>query len=123
MTVYTSMHHFKADQPQRLAGFWAELLGIPVDDGASDELAMIDAAHEHGPITWIFERASAETPPARRFTLDLTDDKDWRGEVQRAEQIGAELVGEHQAGSVRWAELTDPEGNLFRIFAPRAASS
>jgi hypothetical protein len=121
MTVYTSMYHFEAEQPLQLAGFWAELLRIPVDEGASDELAMIDAGHADGPITWIFQQATTETPPARRLTLDLTDDQDWRGEVDRAQQLGAGLVGEHEAGSVRWAELTDPEGNLFRIFAPRAA--
>lgn len=121
MTVYTSMYHFEARQPLQLARFWSELLRIPVDEGASDDLAMIDAGHDHGPITWIFQRAVAESPPARRLTLDLTDDDDWRGEAARAQQIGAELVGEHEAGSVRWAELVDLEGNLFRIFAPRAA--
>ena len=121
MTAYTSMYHFEAEQPLQLARFWADLLWIPVDEGATNELAMIDAAHEHGPITWIFLRATTEIPPARRLTLDLTDDEDWRGEVNRAQEIGAELTGEHTVESVRWAELTDPEGNLFRIFAPRAA--
>jgi Glyoxalase-like domain len=79
-----------------------------------------DAGDEHGPITWIFQREAEGTPPARRLTPDLTDDEDWRAEVERVQNIGAQLVGEFEAGGARWAELTDPEENHFRVFAPRA---
>lgn len=40
--VTIAMYAFSCREPRTLAAFWSELIGLPVADGATDELAMLD---------------------------------------------------------------------------------
>ncbi|HEU4425342.1 MAG TPA: VOC family protein [Pilimelia sp.] len=116
------MIHFACRDAAALARFWSEVLELPVDDGASRDLAMINVTHDHGPITWIFQRGDEIPAGVNRIAIDLTSE-DWEAQADRFVAAGAARLSAHNVGGVRWVELTDIEGNLFRIFAPRADDS
>ena len=53
------MYFFFSPDPARLARFWADLMQLPVAEGATDDLVLLDFNHEVGRQTWIFERQDA----------------------------------------------------------------
>jgi hypothetical protein len=123
--VVVGMYAFHCDEPRRVAGFWAELMGLPVAAGATDDFVMLDFDHEVGPVTWMFQRAAAGAPRGvNRLGLDiaLDDEQRWATAADRAEALGATRLAEHEVDGTRWIELSDPEGNPFRVFAPRPAA-
>lgn len=107
--------------PRRLAAFWSELMALPIADGASGELVMLDFNHEVGPIAWIIERSDDIAAGAAPVALDIgiQDEAGWRDVADRAEELGARRIAEHEQEGVRWIEMRDPDDNRFRIFAPR----
>lgn len=109
--------------PRRLAGFWSELMGLPIADGPFDDLVMLDLDHEVGPLTWILERADDVAVGTAPVALDIgiQDATRWREVADRAEELGAQRVAEHEYDGVRWIDMRDPDGNRFRVFAPRPA--
>ncbi|GAA1399628.1 hypothetical protein GCM10009613_55480 [Pseudonocardia kongjuensis] len=115
------MYAFRTPDPRRLGAFWAEVMNLPVSEYSTDDLVMLDFDHQVAPITWMFERDDSAGHGPTRIGLDLThDDEDqWRAIADRAENAGATRKDEHEDGGVRWIEMTDLDGNPFRIFAPR----
>jgi hypothetical protein len=116
------MYAFRSPDPRRLAEFWAALMELPISGYSSDDLVMLDFDHEVGSVTWMFERDTGLGAPTARVGLDIgmnRPDYDWRAIVAKAVASGATLVDEHEQDRVRWAELTDPDDNPFRVFAPR----
>ena len=109
--------------PRRLGAFWSELMGLPIADGASDDLVMLDFNHEVGPITWILERSDDVAVGTAPVALDIyredEDETRWREVADRAEELGAARVSEHEESAVQWIEMRDLDGNRFRVFAPR----
>lgn len=83
---------------------------------------MINLAYERGPITWVFQREDELPAGVNRVSIDLTSE-DWEAQADRFEAAGATRLGAHEIDGVRWVELTDIEGNLFRVFAPRQDDS
>jgi predicted enzyme related to lactoylglutathione lyase len=118
MAAQMGMIHFHTSDPRRLAAFWSALLDVPVDEGATDELAMLDFAHDHAPYTWIFQRYDDLSDAPLRLSLDLTAD-DWRKEARRVPNLGGLVLGERAKDGQMWIELEDPDGNLLRMFPPR----
>lgn len=117
------MYSFFSPDPARNARFWAELMGLPVAPGATDDLVMLDLDHEVAPQTWIFQRAQAAAGVAP-VGLDIgIDDESWSEIADRAESLGAERVRECDDGGVRWIEMEDLDRNRFRVFAPRPVGS
>ena len=114
------MYSFKTSDPQRLARFWADLMGLPLMDTGSGDLVMLDFDHEVGPVTWLFERQTGGSP-SESLGLDiaLEDEAAWASVADRAEQLGATRLSEHDESGARWIEMRDPDGNRFRVFAPR----
>lgn len=120
--VVVGMYSFRTPDPVRLATFWGELMDLPLADGASDQLAMLDFHHERGPVTWMFEPIEpTDDPPCGRIGLDIGTQQDtgWAAVADRAESLGATRVAEHEQDGIRWIEMRDPDGNPFRVFAPR----
>ncbi|MDF5755298.1 VOC family protein [Spongiactinospora sp. TRM90649] len=108
-----------ADQ-DRLAAFWAEATGrvrarVPMAWPA------LRAASGTGP--WLeFPPASAAGPGGNRLRLDVAPptggDHDLAAE--RLIGLGARRIG--GGGDLPWHVLADPEGNEFRVLAPRPRS-
>jgi glyoxalase superfamily protein len=117
MSLTVGMYHFDCSNPTALAQFWAGVLEIPVDPGASEQLATIDIAKKFGP-TWIFQKASDLPDGRNRFAVDLSSD-DWLQQAQRVQALGGTRLDDHDVDGVRWVDLLDIEANLLRIFAPR----
>lgn len=118
MAPTIAMYSFECSDAARLAEFWAKVMGKQVDSGASADYATLDFAAE-GP-TWMFVRASGPSQRANRFMLDLTDSA-YEREGERIDGLGAERVSDNEQDGIRWTVFRDPEGNTFRLFAPRPA--
>jgi predicted enzyme related to lactoylglutathione lyase len=106
---------FAADDPQRLAAFWAELLGY--------ETSRLDAAafaRGDGP-ELCFKRMPKSPTIEVPIHLDVNV-ADREAEVRRALEHGARLVAAraNEIGglSETWTIMRDPEGNGFCIQAP-----
>ena len=117
------MYSFRSPNPRRLASFWAELMELPVTDSGSGDLVMLDFAHQVGPVTWMFERSQSCGRPPGAVGLDVAidDEEGWAALAERAERLGAARMGEFEDDGARWIDMRDPDGNRFRVFAPRPA--
>ncbi|MQA73657.1 MAG: VOC family protein [Solirubrobacterales bacterium] len=116
-TLEVGMYSFDCRDAAKLADFWSRVLERPVDTAATSEYATIGLDGE-GP-TWMFVRSADPGEGRNRLMLDLGGEDDWQQQADRVEGLGAERVADHQVDRVRWVEFRDPEGNTFRIFAPR----
>ncbi|MET8575140.1 VOC family protein [Streptomyces sp. NPDC005012] len=98
-----------AADPERLAGFWAEVLGRPV-------------AGRTGPYVWLgrqddlvvgFQRADAPRQPGKnRVHVDITA-SDPAAEQRRIEGLGGRRLHEYDDGG--FLVMADPEGNEFCV--------
>jgi len=116
------MYSFFTPDPRRLATFWADLMGLPIASGATEELVMLDFDHQVGPVTWIFERreeAAPQTTAPLALDIGVGGGRHWTKVADRAEALGAERIEQREVEGVRWIELRDPDGNRFRVFGPR----
>ncbi|WP_040788014.1 VOC family protein [Nocardia paucivorans] len=98
-----------------LADFYAELLDMPVDEGANEFYASIGRSNGHGP-GLMFLQVPERTPGKNAVHLDLAA-ADLPAEVERAVALGAKHIGDFHEFGIRWSTLADPEGNLFDIAA------
>ena len=94
--------------PERLAAFWAGLLGRPV-------------VARTGPYVWLargsgpglgFQKASGSRAGKNRVHFDLAS-PDPAAEQQRIEQLGGRRLEDYAAGG--FLVMADPEGNEFCV--------
>lgn len=116
------MYSFQTPNPVDLARFWGDLMGLPLVEAGPD-LVMLDLEHSVAPQTWLFQRGDRQ-PGDGPLRLDLTTGIDadadaWVALADRAEDLGAVRGERHEVDGVRWIDLRDPDGNPFRVFAPR----
>jgi catechol-2,3-dioxygenase len=105
-----------ANDPARLGRWWAEVLGLRVLDEDADEVT-IGSGGDDRPVLY-FTRTDALGGGSGRVHIDIgPDDRD--AEVERLVDMGARPVESGQ--SVTGVLLADPEGNVFRVIAPRAS--
>jgi catechol 2,3-dioxygenase-like lactoylglutathione lyase family enzyme len=110
--------------PERLAGFWCEVLGWKVLDREGNEA--IEIGPERGgdsgqPVLVL----SASDDPKRdklRLHLDVNaTDRDQAEELDRLLALGARPADVGQTGAESWHVLADPEGNEFCLLRRRVA--
>ncbi|MGH3426684.1 MAG: VOC family protein [Mycobacteriales bacterium] len=89
MTVALAHITFDCADPQRVAGFWSQVLERPVDEGASEFFASIDD-HVAGAPSWFFIQVPEPKRTKNRLHLDLTA-VDRGAEVERLISLGAAL--------------------------------
>lgn len=107
---------FDAADAARIATFWSEVLGRPLNDDASAEHAAIDATTpELGPRLAFHQVPEAKTVK-NRFHPDLMS-SDFQADLTRLLSLGATVVNQVTAGTARWSTLADPEGNEFDLIA------
>ncbi|MFC5213175.1 VOC family protein [Streptomyces coerulescens] len=99
--------------PYRLAGFWSQVLGLPVhEDGRpGGEDALIEGAG------LLFMAVPEPKTVKNRVHLDLQpEDRSRDEEVERVLALGATLVDDRRnPDGTGWAVLADPEGNEFCV--------
>jgi predicted enzyme related to lactoylglutathione lyase len=102
-----------AEDPARLARWWAEALGYVLVDETPGEVE-IRRNPDHRP-GLLFTTAPDAKLVKNRLHIDIRPD-DQEAEVERLVDMGARRVdiGQHE---VTWIVLADPEGNEFCVLA------
>ena len=110
---------FAAEEPQRLAEFWSELLGYEPSPAAGESWQATDPRGENTSL--FFNRMQKSPTIELPIHLDVNV-PDRKGEVERALDLGAKLVETKtmELGDVTetWTVLRDPEGNGFCVQGP-----
>jgi predicted enzyme related to lactoylglutathione lyase len=99
-----------------IASFWSAVLGRPVNPGATDQNAAIDAADPGQGPRLAFHKVPESKTVKNRLHLDLIT-ADYDGERERLVGLGATVINEITAGSARWTTFVDVEGNEFDLIA------
>lgn len=103
---------FDCREPDRLAQWWARVLGGTVNALVPGEFVLV--THDGGPKLG-FQRVDDPTPGKARIHLDFAV-SDLEMEVERLVSLGATESAHHSFGDdFRWVVLTDPDGNAFCI--------
>jgi len=103
-----------ANDPERLAAFWAEVLGTEVEE-SSDEGRFVFLGEANG-FVLSFQRVPEPKSVKNRVHLDIRVEK-----LDEATNAVLALGGswdenERTLDDARWRTLSDPEGNEFDIF-------
>ncbi|SFG01792.1 hypothetical protein SAMN05421541_14510 [Actinoplanes philippinensis] len=106
-----------AEDPARLARWWAEALGYVIVNEAPDEVEIRRTPSELPGL--LFTPVPDAKQVKNRLHIDLRPD-DQEAEVERLVGMGARSVDVGQ-GDVPWVVLADPEGNEFCVLASRTA--
>ncbi|WP_018548273.1 VOC family protein [Streptomyces sp. LaPpAH-108] len=112
--------------PERLALFWAEVLGY-VELGREDDGSIgigPSGAGFGGPQPTLILSPSTDPRPAKlRLHIDVSaTDRDQDAELERLLALGARRVDIGQTGQESWHVLADPEGNEFCLLRARVAA-
>ena len=107
-----------AEDPARLARWWAEALGLAIVREAPDEVEV--RRGPDGMPGLLFVPVPDGRRGKSRLHLDLRPD-DQESEVERLVDMGARLVGTGP-GAAGWVMLADPEGNEFCVLAARTVT-
>jgi predicted enzyme related to lactoylglutathione lyase len=103
-----------ATDPDRLAGFWGEILGTSVDE-MSDEGRFVFLNEANGHII-SFQRVPEPKSAKNRVHLDIRVE-DLEEATNAILELGGSWEGvELTLDDARWRTLKDPEGNEFDIF-------
>jgi hypothetical protein len=106
---------FDCADAQALAGFWSEVLGVPVDPDANESFASIGQSVAARP-SWFFVQVPEGKTAKNRFHVDLSS-HDWAADVERVMKLGAQRLHKYDESGLTWVTLADPEGNEFDIVA------
>jgi predicted enzyme related to lactoylglutathione lyase len=99
-----------------LAAFWSEVLGRPVNDGATQDNAAIDATDPANGPRLAFHRVPEGKTVKNRLHLDLIT-TDFEAELERLKGLGAKVLSIMSKGSARWTTFADIDGNEFDLIA------
>lgn len=109
---------FDANDPIRLARFWAAALGWGIDDENSDEIDLVPTDGTRFSVR--FDPVPDHKVGQNRLHLDLTTTSidDQNEAVARLIELGANHIDIGQSPDERHVVLADPEGNEFCIIEP-----
>jgi catechol 2,3-dioxygenase-like lactoylglutathione lyase family enzyme len=103
--------------PERLARFWADVLGYRITEREQD-LVFIEGGEGAGP-GLTFVRVPEAKAVKNRIHIDVNPtDREQEEEVTRIIGLGARRIDIGQ-GEVSWVVLADPEGNEFCVLHTR----
>ncbi len=103
--------------PEKLAAFYCELLGVPVRGRWQQYVGLHPKAP--GQPRLVFQGTDDPRPAKNSLHLDLhvESPEELTPAVERAEALGARrLERKHEAGET-WQTMADPEGNVFCLVA------
>ena len=103
-----------ATDPDRLAAFWAEVLGTQVEE-TSDEGRFVFLGEANG-FVLSFQRVPETKSVKNRVHLDIRVEKLDEATHAVLALGGAWDENERTLDDARWRTLKDPEGNEFDIF-------
>jgi len=109
--------------PERLAGFWCDVLGWKVldRDGTAVEIGPESGSGGPQPVL-VFDVSDEPKRDKLRLHLDVNaTDRDQAEELERLLALGARPADVGQTGEESWHVLADPEGNEFCLLRRRVA--
>ncbi|GAB2592728.1 hypothetical protein Aab01nite_37210 [Paractinoplanes abujensis] len=105
-----------AEDPARLARWWAEALGYVIVHEQPDEVEIRRSADQLPGL--LFGRDAEVKKVKNRLHIDLRPD-DQEAEVERLLDMGARHADIGQGDGVPWVVLADPEGNEFCVLSSK----
>lgn len=107
--------------PEQLASFWCQLLGLEVLDRLGDPPHYVDCGAIAGDAYLGFQRVEPTSAPVegRRTHLDLAVD-DLEATTSWVERNGGRHVVDVAEHGERWRVMCDPDGNEFCLWFPDA---
>ena len=110
--------------PERLAGFWCEVLGWKVLDRDGNESIEIGPERGGDDAQPVLVLSATDEPKRDKLRLHLdvnATDRDQAEELDRLLALGARPADVGQTGAESWHVLADPEGNEFCLLRRRVA--
>lgn len=109
---------FDANDPPRLARFWAGVLGRELTDDPHEGIALLPDGDTGFRIRFQPTRVQKVSPNQIHFDLTSTSLEDQEGTVARALGLGARHIDIGQRPEEGHVVLADPEGNEFCVIEP-----
>ena len=108
-----------ANDPLRLARFWAGVLGWETADESRDGIALLPSDDTGFPIRFLPTREQKAGRNRMHFDLTSTSLDDQQRTVARSLELGGRHIDVGQRPEEGHAVLADPEGNEFCVLPPR----
>lgn len=102
--------------PERLAAFWSELLGVGIRHRSDPSFIWLDRQRAGG-VSPAFQKVDHPTPGKNRLHLDGSVG-DLETTTRRVVELGGTLVESHTEQSFVWNVYADPDGNVFCLGHP-----
>ena len=109
---------FDANDPMRLARFWAEALRWNIGEATDDEVALVPTDDTGFGILFGLVPERKSTQNRIHFDLTTTSQEDQDGTVAHLLELGARHIDIGQDPGDDHVVLADPEGNEFCIIEP-----
>lgn len=97
--------------PEALAAFWSQILGVAVKGRFGDDFVMLERPTEEA-VAMAFQRVPEAKVVKNRAHVDLQID-DLDAVTELVERLGGSRVEDHHEEVFRWRVMRDPEGNEF----------
>jgi predicted enzyme related to lactoylglutathione lyase len=112
MTLGMETITFDTLDPDRLAAWWAGVVGADVNAVVPGEFVLVPLP---GGTNLGFQHVDDPTPGKNRLHVDFSA-SDLESEVARLVSLGAVETARHSFGDdFRWVVLADPDGNAFCV--------
>jgi predicted enzyme related to lactoylglutathione lyase len=118
MTTHLHALCFDANDPPRLARFWAGVLGWEMADESSDGVALLPNDDTGFRIRFLPTQEPKAGPNRMHFDLTSTSLDDQQETVARSLRLGARHIDVGQRPEEGHVVLADPEGNEFCVIEP-----
>jgi predicted enzyme related to lactoylglutathione lyase len=109
---------FDANDPLRLARFWADLLGWEISDDRQDGIALLPGDDTGFRLRFLPTQGPKTGQNQMHFDLTSTSLQDQQQTVARSLGLGARHIDIGQRPEERHVVLADPEGNEFCVIEP-----
>jgi predicted enzyme related to lactoylglutathione lyase len=109
---------FDANDPPRLARFWAGVLGWEMADDPHDGITLLPSDDTGFRIRFLPSQEKKTGPNQMHFDLTSTSLEDQRQTVARALELGGRHIDIGQGPDASHVVLADPEGNEFCVIEP-----
>jgi predicted enzyme related to lactoylglutathione lyase len=97
--------------PDALAAFWSELLGLPIRGTFGDAFVLLER-HSDDAVAMAFQRVPEPKAVKNRCHVDLRVD-DLQAVTELIESRGGSRLTDRDEEGFRWRVMRDPEGNEF----------
>src|SRR3954447_24881607 len=109
---------FDANDPRRLARFWADALHWEIDDESRDQIGLVPTDDTGFPLLFLPVRETKVGKNRLHLDLTTTSIDDQRGTVRELIELGARHIDIGQGSEAAHVVLADPQGNEFCVIEP-----